>query len=189
MPRLTELAHDAIRSILRPGEIAIDATAGNGHDTLFLAELVGPNGRVFAFDVQSAALERTAERLQAAGITHVTLFARCHSELATVLPRDCSGQVGAVMFNLGYLPGGEKTVVTQPETSVSAIAAALDLMRLGGVLTVIAYIGHPGGADETAAVRQFLHALPRLRFTTCEVGSENATGPVLFVVRTHTRPV
>src|SRR5688572_12496052 len=141
MPQLTELARAAVRSALGPGETAIDATAGNGHDTLFLAESVGPGGRVFAFDVQPTALERTAERLAAAGVRNVALLCRDHAGLADVLPGDCRGRVGAVMFNLGYLPGGDKAVATRPGSSVPAIAAALGLLRPGGVLTAVAYAG------------------------------------------------
>jgi predicted methyltransferase len=188
MSRLTELAHDAVRAVLRPGEMAVDATAGNGHDTLFLARQVGPDGRVFAFDVQATALNRTADLLANTGLWHVALFERDHAELATALPADRRGRVGAVMFNLGYLPGGDKTIATRPESTLRAIASALPLLRPGGVLTIVAYAGHPGGADEAAAVRQFLQALQPPRYALSESPSENATGPTLFVIRTNADP-
>src|SRR5262245_8571181 len=103
-PRATELAQADVRGAVRPGESAV---AGNGHDTRFLAELVGPAGRVFAFEVQPAAVARTEALLAEAGLTNVTLLLRDHADLAAVAP----GTVGAVMFNLGYLPGGDKAVV------------------------------------------------------------------------------
>jgi len=180
MPRLTETAHAAVRAVLGPGETAVDATAGNGHDTAFLAGLVGPGGRVFAFDVQSEALDRTAARLRAAGLTNVVLLRRDHADLAAALPADCEGRVGAVMFNLGYLPGGDKSLKTRAESSRAAVAAALGLVRPGGVVTVVAYPSHPGGADEAAAVRRFVEAVPP-GYAAREIPSGNGAGPTLFV--------
>lgn len=187
MPRQTELAHDAVRAVLRPGETAVDATAGNGHDTEFLARLVGPAGRVFAFDVQPAALDRTAARLRAAGLGNVTLFCRDHAELAAAVPAGCAGRVGAAMFNLGYLPGGDKSVITRPDSTRAALSAALGLLRPGGVLTVVAYPGHPGGADDLAAVRRFVGSLPD-GTDIREISPGRATGPALFVVKTGAGP-
>jgi predicted methyltransferase len=180
MPRLTELAHLAVRELLAPGETAIDATAGNGRDTLFLARVVGPGGRVFAFDVQEAALGRTAQLLFAAGVRIVTLILGDHAGMARAIPAEFRTRVGAVMFNLGYRPGGEKSLVTRPESTVPAIETGLALLRPGGVLTVVAYPDHTGGADEADAVRAFLRRpAPACR---CRE-SASAGGPVLFVAR------
>jgi predicted methyltransferase len=180
MARQTESARQAVRQVLRPGEAAVDATAGNGHDARFLAEAVGPSGRVFALDVQPDALDRTEALLTEAGLTNVTLFLRNHADLAELVP----GPVGAVMFNLGYLPGGDKAVVTRTASTLAGLRAAVGLLRPGGVLTVIAYPGHPGGAEETAAVAAFLRELPD-GSTLAETPPEgpSGTGPWLFVVR------
>lgn len=176
MRKLTEDAHAAVRTVLQSGETAIDATAGNGHDTRFLAELVGPTGRVFAFDVQPAALARTSALLESAGLANVTLLERDHAEIAEAVAAEFHGRIGAVMFNLGYLPGGDKAVTTRTATTIAAVRAAIGMLRPGGVLTVIAYPGHPGGAAECDAVRELL-ADHRATETPC-----GATGgPVLFV--------
>jgi predicted methyltransferase len=179
MSRLTAVAHAAVRAVLRGGETAIDATAGNGHDTRFLADLVGPSGHVFAFDVQAEALARTASSIGER--THVTLLARSHAEMRDAIPAEHRGRIGAVMFNLGYLPGGDHSITTRTDSTLPAIRAALELLRPGGVLTVLAYPGHPGGAEEADAVAQELAA-----FDVREQRSEKdgPTAPRLFVVHT-----
>jgi predicted methyltransferase len=136
MPRLTEIAHAAVRVALRQGEIAIDATAGNGWDTLFLGECVGPQGHVFAFDIQPEALAATAARIRHA--TNVTLLACDHAKLRETIPAAFHGRIGAVMFNLGYLPGSDHAITTHPQSTLPAISAALELLREGGILTVLA---------------------------------------------------
>lgn len=143
----------------RGGEprLAIDGTAGNGHDTLFLARLVGEEGRVIAVDIQEEALASTARRLDAAGLkSRVTLVCGDHADLAKHIPREWSGQVDRIMFNLGYLPGGDKEVTTGPRGTLEALSQARRLMRPSGAcLTVVVYTGHPGGPEETATVREW----------------------------------
>ncbi|MCI0702271.1 MAG: class I SAM-dependent methyltransferase [Planctomycetia bacterium] len=181
MTRLTELAHAAVRTVLAAGEASIDATAGNGHDTRFLSVLVGPMGSVFAFDIQPEALARTAQKLHEA--SNVTLCQRDHAEMRNEIPPEFHGRIGAVMFNLGYLPGGDKSFTTQADSTLKAIASALELLRSGGILTVVAYIGHPGGSDEAEAVTNLLAKLPA-GFSLREERNEESisAAPRLFVV-------
>jgi predicted methyltransferase len=153
----TELAHLLLRQSLRPGDWAVDATVGNGHDTRFLADCVGETGRVFGFDVQAAALARATERT--AGLPQVTLFQQGHEQMATRLPPDAKGRLAAVMFNLGYLPGADRDIVTRAATTLAALAQALDLIAVRGQISVIVYTGHPGGDPEAEAVRAYAQAL------------------------------
>ena len=184
MPPLTEQAHDIIRQAVRAGDTAIDATAGNGHDTAFLSRLVGPSGEVFSCDVQQTALDRTRERLDAAGLSNVILLHRDHAEMSGIIPERHHGQIAAVMFNLGYLPGGDTLVTTRANRTVTAITAALKLLRPQGVLTVIAYVGHAGGLDEAAAVERLLRELEHEEFQVQrpEADSVTPTSPRLFAV-------
>jgi predicted methyltransferase len=184
MVRLTELAHDLVRESLRPGDVAVDATAGNGYDTLFLCRQVGAEGRVYAFDVQAEALARTAERLRSEGWKNATLIQRSHAELRMALPPGIR-QVGAVMFNLGYLPSGNRTVTTKAVTTVFALREALELIRAGGVVTVLAYTGHPGGAEEADLVSEVFHNLSEsLFYLGGRCGPDDRVdSPRLFFVR------
>jgi predicted methyltransferase len=160
-----DVAKDHVAEALRPGDRAVDATAGNGHDTAFLAEAVGTAGGVWAFDVQPQALDATRRRLEANGVAdRVTLVQRGHERMREALPPEAVEGVRAVMFNLGYLPGSDKTCTTEPETTLPALDAAAALLAEGGVLTVVCYPGHPGGAEETAAVRRWAEQLAPERF-------------------------
>ncbi|MFG0333816.1 MAG: FAD-dependent oxidoreductase, partial [Maioricimonas sp. JB049] len=188
--RLTQQAHDVVREVVVPGDVAVDATAGNGHDTRLLAQLVGDGGKVFAFDVQENALARTAKRLREAGLNNVTLLQRDHAELAEALPGDLHGRVAAVMFNLGYLPGSDHAIVTRTGSTLPALQAALVLLRPGGVLTVMVYRGHPGGQEEAAAVQHFLEGLDSSSWAVATIDNRGeGAGPRLHVVRRRTKAV
>lgn len=158
MLRATELAHLVIRHTLQPGDWVVDATVGNGYDTLRLAQCVGPTGRVFGFDIQEAALAAAAERLT--GLNQVTLFHSSHEHLVECLPDAARGRLKGVMFNLGYLPGSTKNIITTPAITISALQQALTHLAVGGRITIVLYPGHAGGIDEAAAVRAFAKTLP-----------------------------
>lgn len=161
LPTSVDFAHSLLAGRLQPGDCVVDATAGNGHDTCFLAQLVAPNGHVFAFDVQADAIASTQARLLNAGLDPLcTLIHDSHHQLATRLPDEQRGHLSAVMFNLGWLPGHDKTCITRTETTLQAIAQALDWLRPGGVLTVVVYPGHAGGDEEARSVSEWMSALP-----------------------------
>jgi SAM-dependent methyltransferase len=151
MLRATEMAHLVLRQILKPGDWVVDATVGNGYDTLWLAQIVGPSGRVFGFDVQAAALAKAAQRLH--GLSHITLLHAGHEHLATCLPAEAKGRITGVMFNLGFLPGNDKSIVTRAETTLAALDQALSYLAVGGHITLVLYPGHDGGTEENTAVR------------------------------------
>lgn len=173
------LAHDAVGRMLRDlaeargdGLCAVDATVGNGHDTLFLAQAVGPRGRVYGFDVQERAIKATQNCCGEAGVgDRVTLLHAGHERMAELLPDDVTA--AAVMFNLGYLPGADKSVVTQPATTIAALDAALSLLAPGGVISITAYTAHPGGSEETEAVRHWCAGLNHPLFKAMEYGMAN----------------
>ena len=146
------LAADVHRSIICEGDTVVDATLGNGHDTAFLAGLVGESGRVIGFDVQQPAVDSAAALLRREGLLErCTLHCMGHEHMAEVV----TGPVKAVVFNLGWLPGGDKSVTTRWETTERAVTAALSLLVKGGVCTICAYPGHAAGDEE------------RLRLTDC----------------------
>jgi tRNA G37 N-methylase Trm5 len=158
-------AHKWIAERTRPGDIVIDATAGGGVDALALAELVGPKGILYAFDIQGDALERTGRRLSAlelqGRLPDVRLTLANHAEMKRHVAGGDAGRIAAVMFNLGYLPGGDPSVITEPESTLRALDSALSLLRPGGIMTCVLYPGHPGGDAEAAAVEAWAASLPQ----------------------------
>ena len=154
--RVTERAQKLALEAINPGDIAIDATAGKGRDTAFLAQAVGPGGHVHAFDIQDEALRSTHNLLEAAGLLErTTLHHRSHAEINDAIPAAHHGKVAVALFNLGYLPGGNPAIITQPATTAQALQAALKLLRPSGRLVCVAYTGHPGGSEESDIVLAF----------------------------------
>lgn len=151
---------ELLERVVQPGDVAIDGTIGNGHDMQFLAQRVGETGRVYGFDVQERALVKTREKLEEAGLlSPATLLQEDHARMAECLPEDVRGRVKAVMFNFGYLPGGDASVVTTEATSIPALQAALELLAPGGVITAMLYRGHPEGKVEAEAVMAWAEGL------------------------------
>lgn len=161
-----QVAHRLLAAALTPGSVAIDATVGNGHDTLHLARCVGAEGHVIGYDVQAEAVRRTRQRLADAGcLDRVTLLHTGHETLAESVPAALAGRgsaacPSAVCFNLGYLPGGDKSRITRPETTLAALHGALTLLLPGAILTTVLYSGHPGGTEERDAVLHWAQQLP-----------------------------
>lgn len=182
---VTEMAHQVVKAVLQAGDIAIDATAGNGHDTQFLATCVGPCGKVYSFDVQSAAIDATARRLRSIGLNNVTLLHKSHAEMQSALPEAGIGSVSAIMFNLGYLPTGDKMLTTQLESTITAVRSGLILLRHGGIMTILAYVGHSGGMEEAIAVKHLLNELSPSDYEVQEVAANRGrkSAPRLFVLR------
>lgn len=163
MPLLPALAfaRQLIEGRLKNGGRALDGTAGNGRDTLFLAQLAGGSGKVWAFDIQAQALSNTAGLLRENGVEgQVELIAASHADLADYVREP----LDAAMFNFGYLPGGDKTVTTKADSSVRAMQAAAALLAEGGLLTAVVYSGHPAGLAEAAAIEQWAAALPQEQY-------------------------
>lgn len=188
MPRisLVNAAQLAVKSCLRPGDVAVDATLGNGYDTVFLAESVGPAGHVYGFDVQRRALVSSYQKLLANDLQRrVTLRLASHADLLQVLPEQVQGKVAAVMFNLGYLPGADKTVMTRADSTLRALAAACQVLAESGVITVLAYPGHAGGDEETERLAEWLCSIDPGQFKTELLLSQfdKPGAPRLFILR------
>ncbi|MDF2668975.1 MAG: SAM-dependent methyltransferase [Paenibacillus sp.] len=186
---------------LNHGDIVIDATVGNGVDTLFLCQAVGPSGHVYGFDIQQRALEQAKRRIdayRAGGGTAAAceLFLRSHSELIDALPADVVGQVSAVMFNLGYLPGGPSaeaeadhhSVITRPGTTIPALQAAARVLRIGGVITIVLYSGHEGGSMEAEAVQAWSEQLPQEQYQAVQYRFINARAEAPYLIAILKKP-
>ncbi|WP_046061086.1 class I SAM-dependent methyltransferase [Methylotuvimicrobium alcaliphilum] len=183
---LVHKAHKAVKAVLQAGDYAIDATVGNGHDTLFLARHVGPGGIVLGFDIQQSAIDKTRSRLEQETIdTQVELFRVSHAEMTNIIPMQFHGRIKAVMFNLGYLPGGDKLLITRTDTTIAALNQALRMLAPDGLLTILAYPGHPGGDQEADEVDKWCADLEGSRYDkSCINSQENQKStPRLYLIK------
>jgi len=189
---MVTLAHKFLEEVLSYGDTAVDLTAGGGWDTLFLAERTGVRGRVFAFDIQSAAIARTHSLLAAKGVNAVSLRGTeagltdggvflvndDHQKIRSYVQEKVQGAIA----NLGYLPGGDKSILTGAETTLSCLRDTLSLLAPGGRMAVIAYVGHGGGPREAEAVSSFFEELPSTRWGTMKVAMMNRkAAPILLI--------
>lgn len=145
LSRTTELARVICERYADEDAAAIDATCGNGNDTVWMAERFG---KVYAFDIQEEAVAATSELAGSRGLDNVTVFHAGHQHMAEYVHE----KAALIMFNLGYLPGGDKNIVTGTETTLEAVGTALSLLKKGGLLCITMYPGHPQGAEEKEAL-------------------------------------
>ncbi len=158
LERVLQYAQTLLKSAINEGDIAVDATAGNGHDTLFLAQLVGDDGFVYAFDVQKQAVDATLHRLLDNALEHRALVLKDgHENVAKYVNKPIAGAI----FNLGYLPGSDHEVITRPNTTIQALESLLKLLKISGIIVLVIYHGHEGGKEERDEVIRFVSELPQ----------------------------
>ncbi|OWZ84522.1 class I SAM-dependent methyltransferase [Natranaerobius trueperi] len=180
--RPTSMDKELLASVIEEGDIVIDATCGNGYDTFFLAEKVGDSGKVYAFDVQSSAIETTNKRLYDNGLSdRVKLVNQGHENIKEIVDE----QVTCIMFNLGYLPGSDKKVVTQPKSTIQAIEHGLDLLEPSGLMTIVVYPGHETGNKEAVSVEQFISTISQEMFDVRKINILNYRNNPPYLIGIH----
>ncbi len=180
MINLLEIEKNFLIPHIKKGGVAVDFTMGNGHDTLWLSEAMGENGKVYAFDIQPQALESSRRLLEAENAPkNYTLILDSHSNVMDyVSEKICIG-----MFNLGFLPGGDKSITTKRETTMVAIRAAIDLLDDDGALLIAVYPGHAEGTIEGELIEEELSKLNRKELCASKFKIVNSpTSPFFFVV-------
>ncbi len=181
---LDAVAHAAVARAfaLRPlrNFIAVDATLGNGFDAVFLGGLAE---MILAFDIQPRALESASARLAEAGLSdRVNLILDGHENLASHIPSNA--QIGAAMFNLGFLPGSDRKIITRPQTTLTALAEIISRLAPGGVVSLHVYAGHRGGEEEKQAVLDFTQNLPPdcFRILRCDLSHKKFNREILILL-------
>lgn len=176
---LLDLQKHFILTHLKEGDVAVDFTMGNGHDTEFLSKTVGENGRVYAFDVQAQAVESTGKNLREAGCPeNYTLILDSHHNVKKYV----NEKIKAGMFNLGYLPGSDKTVTTMRETTLPAIEAAIDIMDRDAIILVAVYPGHAEGEAEGKLICEYLSSLSRYKVCATRINILNSPTSPFFII-------
>ena len=180
--QLTTQAQNFLAASPLISPLAIDATCGNGNDTIFLARLVGDDGHVYAFDTQAIAIHTSQQYLIAENFSRrASLHQISHTDILSVLPEFCMGNIGACMFNLGYLPGSDQLRTTQTLSTLGALEICSELLCIGGKMSVLCYPGHTTGAEETEAVVKWFKSLNSKRFGCAKpTRSQNPKSPILL---------
>ncbi|UOQ46094.1 methyltransferase domain-containing protein [Halobacillus salinarum] len=187
--RILEYAHDLLKNTISKGDIVIDGTCGNGHDTAFLAQLVGSEGFVYGFDLQSQAITNTSSRVAQHGMDNrVELFHTSHSNLNKLIAEEHKGKIQGAIYNLGYLPGSDKTVITTPEETVSSLQQLIELLNHGGMAVVVVYHGHPGGEEEKHAVVSFAESLNQTHYEVLKYQFINQQNSPPFILAIEKKP-
>lgn len=175
----TELDKEILNPAIKEGCTVVDATCGNGHDTLFLARKVGHEGKVYSFDIQDTAILNTEELLRKEDLrSRVKLLKEDHARMFEFVPE----KVSAVMFNLGYLPGSDKSIITKPDTTVKAMNSGLNLLKIEGIITCVIYQGHEEGSQEAREVEKFCQELSPQYYNVVKINSANLRKPPYLIV-------
>lgn len=174
MLRPLQMAHAFLEEVVTDEDIVVDATMGNGHDTLFLARLAK---KVYAFDIQEQAIEQTTKRLAEAKLDNVELFLTGHENVDQYVE-----SIKAAIFNLGYLPSADKSVITQPHTTIQALEKLCQRLVIGSRIAIMIYYGHEGGDVERDAVLDFVSQLPQQEFTVALYKTINQINQPPFLV-------
>jgi len=180
--KLTDMVHEILKGKIREGDTVVDATVGNGNDTLFLARAVGKTGKVIGFDIQKKALHQTQNKLiQEALADRVLLIHDSHSNMDQYIKEPIHG----AMFNLGYLPQGDKNIITKADTTIEALKKVCSLLLTGAFITIISYWGHQGGLEEKEAVEDFLTKLEAKKYICAKFNYLNREGcpPIIYFLQ------
>ena len=173
-----KLSHALLKERVKQGDIAVDATAGRGRDTLLLSEVVGNEGKVYAFDIQEDAIRSTRELLTEHNRKNVSLYCESHHKMAEYVKK-----ANAVVFNFGFLPGGNHEIYSRGDTSTKAIEAALSILADDGVISICSYYGGDTGFEERDALLTYLENLDSKQYTVMLHSFHNRKKcPPLFIV-------
>ncbi|MDR7869985.1 MAG: class I SAM-dependent methyltransferase [Tissierellaceae bacterium] len=175
------ISKDLLSQHIKEGDIVLDATVGNGNDTLDLARLVGKDGKVFGFDIQKIAIENTKDLLEQNKLLEsVVLINDSHENIDQYIfePLDFA------IYNLGYLPKGNKNIKTKSKSTVISVTKTLELLNKKGLLIIISYIGHPGGLEEKEALEEKLKELDQKKFNVLksEFINQKNLPPLLYII-------
>lgn len=177
-------SHDMIGRLVKAGDTVVDATAGNGNDTVFLAGLVGDTGKVYSFDIQEKAILETEKKLKTNNLLgRVELICDGHQNAGKYIDK----KVKAVMFNLGYLPGGDHSIGTKWESTIEALKEFMGLLEAGGVISLVVYYGGDSGFEEKDRVMEFIETIDCKQYTVMRVDFVNQINcpPILVCIEKH----
>lgn len=175
------ISHEIIKRIVKQGDTVVDATMGNGNDTLLLARLAGENGKVYSFDIQEAALINTEKKLREAGVSNIVeLICDGHQNIKKYVPQG----IRAVMFNLGYLPKGDHSIGTKADTTIEALKRSMELLMDGGIIMMVVYYGGDSGFEEKEAVLEYVKTIDCKNYSVlvCDFANQINCPPIAVCI-------
>lgn len=177
--KATQMAQKFIEDVVKEEDVVVDATLGNGKDTVFLSNLV-KKGRVYSFDILKGAIECFKKYIIEKDIKNIEPILSGHERMEDYVNKRPS----AIMFNLGYLPGGDENIMTLPNTTIIAVEKGLKLLKPGGIMTIVSYSGHIGGIEEQEGVLNLIRGLNPRVFSVMEIRYTNGkkNSPMLMVI-------
>jgi len=184
-----ECAHHYWKQLLQPGSWVIDATCGNGYDTLFLATILSSFDKEFgviAIDLQETAIDNTRALLQKElpSISSIHFFHQSHESFPLLASEN---SISLIAYNLGYLPGGDKQKTTLTSSTLTSLSAAEHLIAPGGVISISCYPGHEEGKKEEEALLSHLKQLPQNEWHITHHYSVNRhQSPTLILLQKNT---
>ncbi|WMM26493.1 class I SAM-dependent methyltransferase [Tissierella sp. MB52-C2] len=176
-----KIVKDMIYKCVKDGQVVVDCTVGNGNDTILLARLVGKTGRVYGFDIQKKALDITKESLACENLDNdVRLIHDGHENIDLYIKE----KVDFIIYNLGYLPKGNKNIKTNKDTTLKSLRKAINILNDNGIILITCYIGHEGGLEEKEEVERFLKSLDQKQFNVVKYDFINQINypPILYGV-------
>jgi precorrin-6B methylase 2 len=180
MKSILNFSHHLLEEIITPGETVIDATCGNGNDTLFLSKLVGETGEVIAFDVQEQAIDNTDQLLMENNCSNVSLILDSHENIGDYLFDDI--EIGGAIFNLGYLPKSDKSIITKGKSTIKAIDTLLEYLKKNGRIILVVYYGHEGGEEEKNSILKHVISLDQKKYSALQYGFINQKNNPPFII-------
>lgn len=178
-------AHHLLESSVSTGELVVDATCGNGNDTLFLAKLVGEEGKVLAFDIQEQAIKTTEALLKREKQSNVTLIQDSHAFISNYLQQ--SEEVAGAIFNLGYLPRSDKAIITKSSSTLPALEKLLEKLKKKGLIVFVVYHGHKGGKEEKTALIEYVTQLEQKEYHVLQYQFINQKNDPPFILAIEKR--
>ncbi len=177
----TGFIHFILKNHVKENDIVVDATVGNGNDTLFLAKITGDNGLVYGFDIQKKAIDSAEKKLIENKLEkRVKLIHDSHEFLDKYVKQ----KINAAVFNLGYLPDSDRSITTSSRTTINALMKAMELLRKDGLITIVSYIEHSGGADESLDIENFLKTIDEKLYKILKINyiADKKNPPVIFLI-------
>lgn len=182
MKQIIPFAHSLLDETVSKGSVVVDATLGNGHDSLFLSELVGEDGHVYSFDIQEAAIHQSEKLFAEHGIHNVTTIFSGHEKASEVLGKRFVESIDGCIFNLGFLPGSDKAVTTNSSTTIEAINQIFSLLKPERYIVIVIYPGHEEGQAEKNELLTYLEDFPAKQADIIRYQMVNRSEKAPFVV-------